>query len=59
MGTGGAFLEVKRPEREADHSPPSSVEVQNEWSYNSTPPICLTATLNFFTLISFCLFNYL
>jgi hypothetical protein len=27
--------------READNSPPSSAEVKNAWSYNSTPPICL------------------
>jgi len=27
--------------READHSPPSSVEVKNTWSYTSTPPIRL------------------
>jgi hypothetical protein len=31
---------VKRPGREADHSPPSSDEVKNEWSY-TTPPIRL------------------
>jgi hypothetical protein len=31
---------VKRSGREADHSPPSSAEV-NEWSYTSTPPIRL------------------
>ena len=30
---------LKRPGREADHSPPSGVEVKNEWSCNSTPPI--------------------
>jgi hypothetical protein len=30
-------LWVKRPEREADHSYPSSVEVKNSWSYTSTP----------------------
>jgi hypothetical protein len=30
-------LWVKRPGREADHSPPSSAEVKNEWSYASTP----------------------
>jgi hypothetical protein len=29
---------VKRPGREADHSPPSSAEFKNAWSYNSTPP---------------------
>jgi hypothetical protein len=28
---------VKRPRREADHSPPSSSEVKNAWSYTSTP----------------------
>jgi hypothetical protein len=30
-------LGVKRPGREADHSPPSSAEVKNAWSYTSTP----------------------
>jgi hypothetical protein len=34
----GAFsLGVKRPGREADHSPPSSTEVKIAWSYTSTP----------------------
>jgi hypothetical protein len=38
----GAFsLGVKRPGREADHSPPSSAEVKNVWRYTSTPPIRL------------------
>jgi hypothetical protein len=32
---------VKRPRREADHSPPSSAEVKNAWSYTSTLPIRL------------------
>jgi len=36
---GALFLEVKRPRLEADHSPPSSAEVKNAWSYTSTPPI--------------------
>jgi hypothetical protein len=27
---------VRQPEREADHSSPSSDEVKNAWSYNST-----------------------
>jgi len=31
--------EVKQPGREADHSPPSSAEVTNAWSYISTPQI--------------------
>jgi hypothetical protein len=34
-------LEVKRPGREAGHSPPSSAEVKNAWSYTSTPPVRL------------------
>jgi hypothetical protein len=29
---------VKRPGRKADHSPPSSAEVKNAWSYTYTPP---------------------
>jgi hypothetical protein len=32
---------VRMPEREADHSPKSSVEVENAWSYISTPPVRL------------------
>jgi hypothetical protein len=32
MGTGGPFPGAKvRPGRDADHSPPSSAEVENEW----------------------------
>jgi hypothetical protein len=34
---GGLSLRVKRPGRETDHSPPSSAEVKNAWSYTSTP----------------------
>jgi hypothetical protein len=30
--TGDVSLEVKRPEREADHSPPSSAVVNNAWN---------------------------
>ena len=29
---------VKRPQREADHSPSYTAEVKSEWSCNSTPP---------------------
>jgi hypothetical protein len=36
-------LEVKRPRCEADHSPPSSDEAKNAWSYTSTPHYALTA----------------
>jgi hypothetical protein len=41
MGTRGSSLGVKRPGREADHSPPPSVEVNNAWSCTSTHPIRL------------------
>jgi len=34
-------LEVKRPEREVDHSPPFSAEVKNAWKYTSTALISL------------------
>jgi hypothetical protein len=32
---------IKRPAREADHSPPPSAEVKNAWSYTNTPRIRL------------------
>jgi hypothetical protein len=32
---------VKRPGREAHHSPPSSAEIKNPWIFTSTPPIRL------------------
>jgi hypothetical protein len=32
---------VKRPGREANHSPLPTADVKNEWRYTSTPPICL------------------
>jgi hypothetical protein len=35
--TGGSFPGVKRPGREADHSPPSSAEIKNAWCYTSIP----------------------
>jgi len=34
-------LNVKQPGCEANHSPPSSAEVKNDWSYASNPPTCL------------------
>jgi hypothetical protein len=36
MSTG-----VERPERQFDHSPPSSVEVKNEWSRASNTALCI------------------
>jgi hypothetical protein len=38
---GALSLRVKRPGCEAEHSPPSSAEVKNAWSYTSIPPIRL------------------
>jgi hypothetical protein len=43
MGTRGFCPEVKRPGREADHSLPSTAEVRNAWSYNSSPPYVFMA----------------
>jgi hypothetical protein len=38
MGATDDFPAVKRPEHEADHSPPSSAEVKNAGTI--PPPIC-------------------
>jgi hypothetical protein len=43
MGTGSSFPGVKRLGREADHSPPTSVEVKKMWIYTSTPPYAFMA----------------
>jgi len=34
---GALSLGIKRSGREADHSPPSTAEVENTWSYTSIP----------------------
>jgi hypothetical protein len=49
MGNRGSFRGVKRPGREADHSPPSSAEVKNAWSYTSTPQ---------YAFMAWCLFKH-
>jgi hypothetical protein len=36
-GTRGSFPGGKAVGREADHSPPSSAEVKNAWTYSCTP----------------------
>jgi hypothetical protein len=36
-GLGAFSLGVKRPGSEADHSPPSSAEAKNAWSFTSIP----------------------
>jgi hypothetical protein len=41
MGNRAISLGLKRPGHEADHSPPSSADVKNAWSYTSTPSIRL------------------
>jgi hypothetical protein len=56
--SGALSLELKRPGREANHSPPSSTEVKNEWSYTSTPPYvfmgwCLVKHRDSFTFAFF------
>jgi hypothetical protein len=43
MGTGGSFPRGKVAGREADHSPPTSAEVNKTWIYTSTPPYALMA----------------
>jgi len=53
--TKSSFREVKRPRREADHSPPSCAEVKNEWSYTTTSPypfmVCKGRILHFYSLV--------
>jgi hypothetical protein len=40
---GAPSLGVERPEREADHSPRTSVEVKKMWIYTSNPPYAFMA----------------
>jgi hypothetical protein len=53
------FPGIKRPGLDVDRSPPSNAEVKNEWSYTSTPPICLydvdgvTFVIILFSLVAF------
>jgi hypothetical protein len=37
------FLGLKRPGREADHSPPTSAEVKKTWVYTFTPQYVFVA----------------
>jgi len=52
MGTG-----YKAAGREADHSPPSSAEVEIVWSYTSTPKIRLHDMM-FNVFMAWCLLKY-
>jgi hypothetical protein len=52
LGTGGLFPGAKaQPERDADHSPPSSAEVENEYElYLVSPPSAFQASsFSFYT----------
>jgi len=40
-GINDSFSGLKRPGREADHSPPTCAEAKNTSIYKSTPPIIL------------------
>jgi hypothetical protein len=40
-GFWGSYLEVNLPVHETGHSSPPSAKVNNEWSYATSPPICL------------------
>jgi len=37
----GSLSGQRRPEREVNHSPPSSAQAKSEWSFTSTLAICL------------------
>ena len=39
VGTGVFLRGVNPPEREVDHSTPSSIQVKNEWNSTSPPPV--------------------
>jgi hypothetical protein len=60
-GYSTPFPEVKRTGRESNHLPASSAEVKNEWSYTSSPPICLHGVhrenFTFLTLQRWCTHN--
>jgi hypothetical protein len=43
MDTGRSFPRVKWLGREADHSPPSNIEIKKTWIYTFTPPYAFMA----------------
>jgi hypothetical protein len=43
---GALSLGAKQPQREVNHSPPSSAETKNAWSCTSTPPIHLNGVVH-------------
>jgi hypothetical protein len=40
-GYRGSFLGLQWPGGEVNPTPPSSAKVKHEWSYTSSPPMCL------------------
>jgi hypothetical protein len=52
MATVGSFPWVKRLEREADHSPPTSAEIKKTWIYTSIHDIVLNYLSTGTTLLS-------
>jgi len=48
-----SFLEVKRPVRGADHSPPSLTKVKTGWSHTSTPLYAFMARTGTIVPLSF------
>lgn len=41
VDTGGLFPSIKKPDREANHSPAFSAEVRSSWKYTYTSPLRL------------------
>jgi hypothetical protein len=58
MGIVGLSPGVKRPGREADHSPPSSAEAENACVDASTPPIRLHGLVITYAQGQICFFLY-
>ena len=51
MGPWALYSKTKWPGLEAEHTPPYSAQVMNEWSYTFTPPPCLQNMYRDFTFI--------
>jgi hypothetical protein len=52
MGTGGPFSGGKaQPGRDADHSPPSTAEVINEYELDLSPSACIGVLWDSFTFL--------
>jgi hypothetical protein len=59
MGTRGSSLGVKRPGREADHSPPSNAEVKASGAIPPLPQYAFTAWCSVKAQGQLCLYLYL